>query len=158
MEHYENVGMLMTDLMTTMLRSSCRVLTPGMENPCTRFICRSRILRSWTFKLCEEVLWSERGVNSVPLRHTRFRCTDSRTFSGTSVLGSPDGVLPERSGNLHTTRHPDIFILLLSPPLQLSLSILLSPYHLVLLSAPFCHQQYLNIILSNYVVIPIDRY
>ena len=63
-------------LMTTMSMSLKRLGTPGMFQPCTRLICRSNIFLSCTLRLCVLVLCSERGVNSVPFKHTCTANTD----------------------------------------------------------------------------------
>ena len=60
-------------LMTTISMSSNRLGTPGMVQPCTRLICRSKSFLSCTFRLCVLVLCSDSGVKRVPFRQT---CTE----------------------------------------------------------------------------------
>lgn len=104
------------NLITTMLRSSYRMGTPGIEKPWTRLTCRSSSFLSCTFKLCELVLLIVRGVKSVPFKQTRFLVMDSSTSSGTSVLGSPVLVLPDKSGNLSITQQTPVRQTILTPP------------------------------------------
>lgn len=62
-----------------MSRLSYLVSNPGIEKACTTFTAKSSYLRICTFRLLVLVV-RDRGVKSVPLRHTRV----SRMLDSTS--------------------------------------------------------------------------